>query len=144
MVSWRLEILRPGSLARRKAGRCRIYFPLAIGRPDPERASRPAIASPTMPRLRWEATPCQVEYSVIEHLENIDSIIDELLVQLGQMVKRLSHPQITRTHDERAALARSVHQFTVCAATSRDPRVTRLAEELEDTLKPRLRLVASR
>jgi hypothetical protein len=85
-----------------------------------------------------------VEFSVIEHIEKIDSIIDELLVQLGQMVQRLSHPQVTRTGDERAALVRSVRQYAVCAARSKDPRVLRLAEELEDTLKPRLRLVASR
>jgi hypothetical protein len=81
---------------------------------------------------------------VIEQIEKIDKIIDELLVNLGQMVMRLSHPHITRTHDERAALARSVHQFSVCAAQSKDPRVLHLMDELEDTLKPRLRLVASR
>jgi hypothetical protein len=85
-----------------------------------------------------------MESSVIEQIEKIDSIIDELLVQLGEMVKRLSHPQITRSGDERAALARSVHQFGVCAASSKDPRVLRLAADLEETLKPRLRLVASR
>jgi hypothetical protein len=93
---------------------------------------------------RHEPTHRRVEYSVIEHIEKIDSIIDELLVQLGEMVKRLSHPKITRTGDERAALARSVRQFAVCAATSSDPRVALLAEELQDTLKPQLRLVASR
>ena len=85
-----------------------------------------------------------MENSVIEQIQKIDGIIDELLVQLGEMVKRLSHPQVTRTGDERAALARSVRQFAVCAATSKDPRVAQLAEDLEETLKPRLRLVASR
>ena len=81
---------------------------------------------------------------MIEQIEKIDRVIDELLVQLGEMVKRLSHPSVTRTRDEREALARSVRQFAVCAASSSDPRVACLAEELEDTLKPRLRLVASR
>lgn len=81
---------------------------------------------------------------MIEHIEKIDGIIDELLVQLGQMVMRLSHPQVTRSSDERAALARSVKQFAVCAAKSRDPRVIRLAEQLHDVSRPRLRLVASR
>ncbi|MDB5656404.1 MAG: hypothetical protein JWQ94_4017 [Tardiphaga sp.] len=81
---------------------------------------------------------------MIEHIEKIDGIIDELLVQLGQMVMRLAHPQVTRTADEREALARSVHQFSVCAAHSKDPRVHRLAEQLDDTRKPRLRLVANR
>lgn len=81
---------------------------------------------------------------MIEHIEKIDRIIDELLIQLGEMVKRLSHPQVTRTTDERAALARSVQQFEVCAARSKDPRVARLAEELQGTLKPRLRLVINR
>lgn len=85
-----------------------------------------------------------MEPSVIEHIQKIDSIIDELLVQLGEMVKRLSHPQVTRSRDEREALARSVRQFAVCAATSKDPRVLRLAEDLEQILKPQLRLVASR
>jgi hypothetical protein len=85
-----------------------------------------------------------VETSVIEHIVKIDGIIDELLVQLGQMVVRLSHPQVTRSGDERVALARSVHQFAVCAASSKDPRVHQLAEQLDDIIKPRLRLVASR
>ena len=81
---------------------------------------------------------------MIEHIEKIDEVIDEWLVQLGRIVMRLSDPQITRTRDERAALARSVHQYALCAAASKDPRVIRLAQQLDDTLKPRLRLVASR
>ena len=81
---------------------------------------------------------------MIEHIQKIDGIIDELLVQLGEMVKRLSHPEGTRSGDERAALARSVRQFSVCAANSRDPRVLSLADDLERSIKPRLRLVASR
>lgn len=81
---------------------------------------------------------------MIEQIRKIDEIIDELLVQLGEMVQRLSHPEVTRSSDERAALVRSVRQYTVCAASSKDPRVRRLATELEDAMKPRLRLVASR
>ncbi|QDM19515.1 hypothetical protein FNL53_16320 [Tardiphaga sp. vice278] len=67
----------------------------------------------------------------MKHIQKIDGIIDELLVQLGEMVKRLSHPDVTRSRDERAALARSVRQFSVCAATSKDPRVLSLADDLE-------------
>ena len=81
---------------------------------------------------------------MIEQIEKIDGIIDELLVQLGQMVLRLSHPQVTRTRDEREALARSVRQYSVCAAGSNDPRVLTLTGQLDDLIKPRLRLVASR
>jgi hypothetical protein len=74
----------------------------------------------------------------------IDRNIDEVLVNLGRMVLRLSSPQVTRTREERQALARSVGQFSLCASRSTDPRVQELAEELQDTLKPRLRVVASR
>jgi hypothetical protein len=81
---------------------------------------------------------------MIEQIAKIDRALDELLVGLGHMVLRLSSPQITRSREEREALARSVNQFSTCAARSNDPRVTKLAEELQDTLKPRLRLVASR
>jgi hypothetical protein len=81
---------------------------------------------------------------MMEQIAKIDKALDELLVGLGQMVLRLAHPQITQTREQREALARSVNQFSTCAARSADPRVIRLAEELQDTLKPRLRLVASR
>lgn len=81
---------------------------------------------------------------MIEQIAKIDRALDELLVGLGQMVLRLSSPQITRTREEREALARSVNQFTTCAARSKDPRVAQLADQLRDTLKPRLRLVSSR
>ena len=74
----------------------------------------------------------------------IDSALDELLVQLGRIVLRLSSPQVTRSGEERRALARSVHQYAVCAAGSDDPRVLQLNAELQETIKPRLRLVASR
>jgi hypothetical protein len=74
----------------------------------------------------------------------IDRNIDEVLVNLGRMVLRLSSPQVTRTREERQALARSVGQFSLCATRSGDPRVQELAKALQDTLKPRLRLVANR
>jgi hypothetical protein len=75
----------------------------------------------------------------------IDRNIDEVLVNLGRMVLRLSSPQVTRTHEERQALARSVGQFSLCATRSTDPRVQELAIALQATLKkPPLRLVASR
>jgi len=74
----------------------------------------------------------------------IDKNIDEVLVNLGTMVLRLSSPQVTRTREERQALARSVNQFSRCAHRSTDPRVQKLAEQLECTLRPQLRLVASR
>ena len=41
-------------------------------------------------------------------------------------------------------LACSVNQYSVCAARSGDPRVHQLKAELEETIKPQLRLVASR
>lgn len=80
---------------------------------------------------------------MIENIAGIDKALDELLVNLGQMVLRLSSPQLTRTREEREALARSINQFSVCAMRSIDPRVLQLAQELEDVLKPGLRLVAS-
>jgi hypothetical protein len=80
----------------------------------------------------------------MKEVTGIDRAIDELLVQLGGIVLRLSSPQVTKRPDERRALARSVNQFSVCAARSDDPRVQELELELKATLKPRLRLVASR
>jgi hypothetical protein len=77
-------------------------------------------------------------------LAEIDRAIDGVLVQLGQMVLRLSDPLVTMKPDERQALARSVNQYAVCAAHSGDARVQQLKVELEATLKPRLRLVSSR
>ena len=73
----------------------------------------------------------------------LDRALDEMLVQLGGMVLRLSSPQVTRT-PARHALACSVNQYSVCAAHSGDPRVHQLKAELEETIKPQLRLVASR
>jgi hypothetical protein len=74
----------------------------------------------------------------------MDRALDEVLVQLGGMVLRLSSPEVTRTAEERHALKRSVNQYAVCAAHSDDPRVHQLKSELEETIKPQLRLVASR
>jgi hypothetical protein len=74
----------------------------------------------------------------------IDRALDELLVQLGELVLRLAAPEVTRTAEERCALARSVDQYAVCAARSVDPRVHRLKNELDATLRPRLRRVARR
>ena len=74
----------------------------------------------------------------------IDRAIDELLVQLGEMVLRLSSPEVTKRDDERRALMRSVNQFSHCAARSGHPRVQELKAELDETIKPRLRLVSSR
>jgi hypothetical protein len=80
----------------------------------------------------------------MNELARIDAALDELLVQLGGMVLRLSSPQVTKSVEERHALARSVHQYSVCAASSNDPRVQRLKAKLDEVLKPQLRLVASR
>jgi hypothetical protein len=74
----------------------------------------------------------------------MDRALDEVLVQLGGMVLRLSSPEVTRTAEERHALKRSVNQYAICAAHSDDPRVHQLKSELEETIKPQLRLVASR
>ena len=80
----------------------------------------------------------------MKELAGIDHAIDELLVQLGGLVLRLASPEVTKRPDERRALARSVNQYAVCAARSGDPRVHQLKVELEATIKPHLRLVASR
>jgi hypothetical protein len=74
----------------------------------------------------------------------IDRALDEVLVQLGGMVLTLASPKITRTEEQRWALARSVSQYAVCAATSDDPRVKELKTKLEESLKPQLQLVVSR
>jgi hypothetical protein len=80
----------------------------------------------------------------MNELARIDRALDEMLVRLGEMVLRLSDPDVTRTPEERHALVLSVNQFAACAARSDDPRVHQLRIELEATLKPRLRLVARR
>ena len=53
-------------------------------------------------------------------------------------------PEVTQTPEERHALVCSVNQYAVCAARSGDPRVQQLKAELEERIKPRLRVVASR
>jgi len=53
----------------------------------------------------------------------VDRALDEMLVQLGGMVLRLSSPQVTRTPEERHALAvlgQSI--FDVCGALGRSAR----------------------
>jgi hypothetical protein len=79
----------------------------------------------------------------MKELARIDRAVDELLLQLGGIVLRLSSPQVTKSLDERRALARSVNQYSACAARSGDPRVQELKAELKATLKPRLRLIVS-
>jgi hypothetical protein len=74
----------------------------------------------------------------------IDRALDEVLVQLGGMVLTLASPQITRTGEERQALARSVNQYSVCAASSNVPRVKGLQAQLEESIRPQLRLVINR
>ncbi|WP_164935525.1 hypothetical protein [Bradyrhizobium guangzhouense] len=75
-------------------------------------------------------------------LATIDVALDEMLVNLAAIVLRLSKPEITRTPEARRALTQSVHQYAVCAARSTDPRVQELKTELENTLKPTLRIAA--
>jgi hypothetical protein len=66
-----------------------------------------------------------------------------MLVNLAAIVLRLSQPDLTRTPAARHALVQSVHQYSVCAAQSSDPRVQELKAQLEETLKPSLSVVAS-
>jgi hypothetical protein len=80
----------------------------------------------------------------MDQIAGMDRALDEMLVQLGGMVLKLSSPEVTRTADERRALACSVNQYSLCAARSGDTRVHQLKAELEETIKPHLRLVASR
>jgi len=80
----------------------------------------------------------------MDQFAGVNKALDEMLVQLGGIALRLSSPQVTRTPEERRALVRSVNQYSVCATHSTDPRVHQLKSELEATIRPRLRLVASR
>ncbi|MCA6107849.1 hypothetical protein [Bradyrhizobium cenepequi] len=75
-------------------------------------------------------------------LDKIDRTLDEMLVNLGAIVLKLA--AVSKTAAERRALAQSVHQYSVCAGRSSDPRVQRLRAELEATLQPQLKLVSSR
>jgi hypothetical protein len=74
----------------------------------------------------------------------LDRALDEALVSLGAIVLRLADPKVTRTTAERRALARSVRQYGLCADRSADPRVHRLRAELDETVKPKLKLVWSK
>ncbi|MHB0771656.1 hypothetical protein [Bradyrhizobium sp. 5.13L] len=78
----------------------------------------------------------------MRNVETIDVALDEMLVNLAAIVLRLSRPELTRTPEARHALAQSVHQYAVCANRSSDPRVHELKSQLEETLKPSLRIVA--
>jgi hypothetical protein len=80
----------------------------------------------------------------MDDLAKIDRALDELLVNLGGLVLRLANPAVSRTVEERQALARSVNQYSLCARRSADPRVQRMNDDLVETLRPRLRLVASK
>ncbi|WP_409191811.1 hypothetical protein [Bradyrhizobium sp. RDM4] len=75
-------------------------------------------------------------------LATIDVALDEMLVNLAAIVLRLSKPEMTRTPEARRALVQSVHQYAVCAARSTDPRVHEWKSRLDETLKPKLRVVA--
>ena len=80
----------------------------------------------------------------MDDLAGIDRALDELLVNLGGLVLRLANPEVSRTLEERRALAQSIHQFSTCARRSSDPRLQQINNDLLDTLRPRLRLVANR
>ena len=75
-------------------------------------------------------------------LATIDVALDEMLVNLAAIVLRLARPEVTRTPEARRALAQSVRQYAVCAKRSSDPRVHELKSQLDETLKPSLRIVA--
>jgi len=80
----------------------------------------------------------------MNELGGMNRALDDILVHLGGMVLGLSSPEVTRTPAERRALACSVNQYAVCAARSDDPRVQQLKTELEETIKPPLRLIVNR
>jgi hypothetical protein len=123
---------RAGTVAKRPERSSRISY-----RPDTHRNSwpaRPLICGPLSGG----------SIGMDDLILKIDQNIDQILVNLGDMVLRLSDPAVTRTAEEQQALAQSANQFSVCARHSTDPRVWKLAEELADAIKPRLRLVASR
>jgi hypothetical protein len=76
-------------------------------------------------------------------LATIDVAPDEMLANLAAIFLLLSTPDVTRTPEARRALAQLVHRYAVCATRSTDPRVHELKAQLEETLKPALRIVAS-
>jgi len=79
----------------------------------------------------------------MKDIAKIDRALDETLVGLGNIVLNLAHPSVSRTGDERQALAKSVRQFTLCANKSSDHRVHELRVQLQ-AVKPTLRLVSSK
>ena len=80
----------------------------------------------------------------MDELAKIDKALDELLVCLGALVLRLANPEVSRTVEERQALVQCMHQYSASAKRSTDPRVRQANDELLATLRPRLRLVASK
>jgi hypothetical protein len=97
---------------------------------------RPERHAPTFVRRQKERS--------MNEFAKIDHALDAVLIQLGGVILGLSSPEFAKSVEERHALARSVSQYSVCAASSDDPRVQLLRIELEAALKPRLRLAASR
>jgi hypothetical protein len=91
------------------------------------------------PTVHWPGEGVRI----MNRLARIDRALDEVLVNLGAMVLRLADPAVTRTEAERRALVRSVRQYSRCADQSGDPRVQRLRDELQETVRPKLRLVSS-
>ncbi|MGY8668090.1 hypothetical protein Q3C01_37790 [Bradyrhizobium sp. UFLA05-109] len=79
----------------------------------------------------------------MNEIGTIDIALDEMLVNLAAIVLRLAKPDLTRTPEARRALVLSVNQYSACAARSSDPRVHELKAQLEETLKPNLRVIAS-
>ncbi|MDQ8729412.1 hypothetical protein [Bradyrhizobium sp. LHD-71] len=67
-----------------------------------------------------------------------DQAIDEILIRLGEIVLALSHPDVTRSDEEKAALVKSVNQFATCASSSSDERVIALARQLEAAVNAQL------
>jgi hypothetical protein len=80
----------------------------------------------------------------MEDIATIDRALDDLLVNLGGLVLRLANPELSTTLAERRALAQTIRQFSVCARRSSDPRLEQINNDLLDTLRPHLRLVASK
>ncbi|WP_027525003.1 hypothetical protein [Bradyrhizobium sp. Ec3.3] len=77
----------------------------------------------------------------MNEIGTIDGALDEMLMNLADIVLRLAKPDLTRTPEARRALVLSVNQYSACAARSSDPRVHELKAQLEETLKPNLRVV---
>ena len=78
----------------------------------------------------------------MQEVARIDRAIDKLLVQLGEMVLRLSSPQVTK-RDLTSGARWCVRSISIRSAQRipDDPRVHELKAELDETIRPRLRLV---